>query len=48
MLENERGDTSVLSTLFAHNTWANLKMLDFCEKLSELPGKARQRNRKQK
>jgi uncharacterized damage-inducible protein DinB len=35
MLENERGDTSVLTTLFAHNAWANLKLLDFCEHLSD-------------
>lgn len=35
MPENEHGDTSVLTTLFAHNTWANLKLLDFCEKLSD-------------
>ncbi|HEU5100319.1 MAG TPA: DinB family protein [Roseiflexaceae bacterium] len=35
MLENPPGDTSVLTTLFAHNTWANLKLLDFCERLSD-------------
>ena len=35
MLENERGDTSVLTTLFGHNAWANLKLLDFCEHLSD-------------
>src|SRR5258706_7648844 len=35
MPENEPGDTSVLTALFAHNTWANLKLLDFCEKLSD-------------
>jgi len=35
MPENERGDTSVLTTLFAHNAWANLKLLDFCEHLSD-------------
>lgn len=23
------GDTSVVTALFAHNTWANLKLLDF-------------------
>jgi uncharacterized damage-inducible protein DinB len=34
MRENESGDSSVLTTLFAHNTWANLKLLDFCEHLS--------------
>jgi len=35
MQETEGGDTSVLTTLFAHNTWANLKLLDFCERLSD-------------
>jgi uncharacterized damage-inducible protein DinB len=35
MQENEGGDTSVLTTLFAHNVWANLKLLDFCERLSD-------------
>ena len=35
MLENERGDASVLTTLFAHNAWANLKLLDFCAELSD-------------
>jgi uncharacterized damage-inducible protein DinB len=34
MRDNGGGDTSVLTTLFAHNTWANLKLLDFCEQLS--------------
>src|SRR5687767_10795379 len=34
MGKNERGDTSVLTTLFSHNAWANLKLLDFCEALS--------------
>jgi uncharacterized damage-inducible protein DinB len=34
MPENQPGDTSVLSTLFAHNAWANLKLLNFCEHLS--------------
>ena len=29
------GDTSVVTTLFAHNTWANLKLLDYCEHLSD-------------
>lgn len=28
-------DPSVLTALFAHNTWANLKLLDFCEGLSD-------------
>src|SRR5215204_3824806 len=36
MVENERGHTSVLTTLFAHNVWANLKLLDFCEHLSDV------------
>ena len=35
MQDTERGDTSVLTTLFAHNTWANLRLLDFCAKLSD-------------
>jgi uncharacterized damage-inducible protein DinB len=35
MQEPEQGDTSVLTTLFAHNAWANLKLLDFCEQLSD-------------
>ncbi len=35
MQEDQRGDTSVLNTLFAHNVWANLKLLDFCEQLSD-------------
>ena len=35
MPENERGDTSVLTTLFRHNAWANLKLLDFCAGLSD-------------
>ena len=35
MQEHDHGDTSVLTTLFAHNTWANLKLLDFCEGLSD-------------
>ncbi len=34
MQENERGDSSVLTKLFGHNVWANLKLLDFCEHLS--------------
>ncbi len=29
------GDTSVLTELFRHNTWANLKLLDFCAGLSD-------------
>ena len=35
MLENEPGDTTVLTTLFRHNLWANLKLLDFCAGLSD-------------
>jgi uncharacterized damage-inducible protein DinB len=35
MPDQGRGDTSVLTTLFTHNTWANLKLLDFCEHLSD-------------
>src|SRR5215470_7467553 len=35
MPEHETGDTSVLDTLFRHNAWANLKLLDFCEHLSD-------------
>lgn len=34
MQDNERGDASVQTALFAHNAWANLKLLDFCERLS--------------
>jgi uncharacterized damage-inducible protein DinB len=36
MQENEPGDTSVLTTLFGHNVWANLKLLDFCAGLSDV------------
>jgi uncharacterized damage-inducible protein DinB len=35
MQDHEPGDTSVLTRLFEHNTWANLKLLDFCERLSD-------------
>ncbi len=35
MREDERGDTRVLTTLFRHNVWANLALLDFCERLSD-------------
>jgi uncharacterized damage-inducible protein DinB len=35
MIRENEGDQSVLVTLFAHNTWANLKLLDFCERLSD-------------
>ncbi|MBX0328581.1 hypothetical protein K2Z83_12925 [Oscillochloris sp. ZM17-4] len=29
------GDASVVAALFAHNTWANLKLLDFCAQVSD-------------
>lgn len=32
---DQTGDTSVVVTLFAHNTWANLKLLGYCERLSD-------------
>src|SRR5215211_5887759 len=35
MQDTERGDTGVLDKLFAHNAWASLKLLDFCERLSD-------------
>jgi uncharacterized damage-inducible protein DinB len=35
MLQTEQGDTSVLTALFRHNAWANLKLLEFCEGLSD-------------
>ena len=35
MLQSEQADNSVLTTLFHHNTWANLKLLDVCAALSE-------------
>lgn len=35
MLENGQGDTSLITKLFKHNAWANLKLLDFCEGLSD-------------
>ena len=35
MRENGQGKTSVLTKLFANNVWANLKLLDFCERLSD-------------
>jgi uncharacterized damage-inducible protein DinB len=35
MHDMERGDMSVLTTLFAHNVWANLKLIDFCEQLTD-------------
>jgi len=35
MRETEPGDTSVLTTLFAHNAWATLKLLSFYAHLSD-------------
>jgi uncharacterized damage-inducible protein DinB len=35
MQNSEQGETSVLIKLFEHNTWANLTLLDFCERLSD-------------
>lgn len=35
MQNSEHVDTSVLTKLFEHNAWANLKLLDFCERLSD-------------
>jgi uncharacterized damage-inducible protein DinB len=35
MPEHEHGGSSVLAALFKHNTWANLKMLEFCQALSD-------------
>jgi len=35
MSSQDQGDGSVLTTLFRHNIWANVKLLDFCQKLSE-------------
>jgi uncharacterized damage-inducible protein DinB len=35
MQTNGHGDTSVLTTLFAQNGWANLKLLEFCEQLND-------------
>jgi uncharacterized damage-inducible protein DinB len=32
---NNSGDTSVLTKLFHHNTWANLRLLDFCGGLTD-------------
>lgn len=32
---SEKSDSYVLTRLFEHNTWANLKLLDFCEGLSD-------------
>ena len=35
MPENNAGDGSVLTTLFKHNAWANMKLLEFCEGLND-------------
>lgn len=35
MQQPELGDTSVLTALFHHNIWANLKLLEFCEGLND-------------
>lgn len=35
MLPTAQTDNSVLTVLFHHNTWANLKLLEFCEALSD-------------
>ncbi len=35
MPEDRQGDASVLRSLFGHNKWANLKLLDFCAGLSD-------------
>lgn len=35
MSESRFSDASVLTTLFHHNTWANLRLLDFCAALSD-------------
>jgi uncharacterized damage-inducible protein DinB len=35
MSKDNLGDTSVLTRFFRHNTWANLKLLDFCAGLSD-------------
>lgn len=35
MRNQESNATAVLRTLFAHNTWANLKLLEFCERLRD-------------
>jgi uncharacterized damage-inducible protein DinB len=35
MPQTEQADNSVLTVLFHHNSWANLKLLDFCENLSD-------------
>jgi uncharacterized damage-inducible protein DinB len=35
MTVNTEGDTSVLQMFFAHNAWANIKVVEFCERLDE-------------
>ncbi len=36
MSETPQGDASVITELFHHNTWANLKLLEFCEGLRDV------------
>jgi uncharacterized damage-inducible protein DinB len=31
----EQGDSSVITALFHHNAWANLKLLEFCQSLTD-------------
>jgi uncharacterized damage-inducible protein DinB len=35
MSHPEQGDTSLITTFFHQNAWANLKLLEFCEGLTE-------------
>ena len=35
MSQREHGAAEVLSRLFRHNTWANLTLLDYCERLDD-------------
>ncbi len=35
MTEDRPGNSRVLIALFRHNTWANLRLLDFCARLSD-------------
>ncbi len=35
MSEIKKSDTGIITRLFHHNTWANLKLLDFCADLGE-------------
>lgn len=34
-LNQEQGDSSLITKLFAHHRWANLKLLNFCERLTD-------------